>query len=347
MCIEDIAIYVFSGYGVRPGKLNQWQHQHHHNHHPTLFTIIIFREVAMVTIYCERHVCETFFTNIFNLFCFCPPLPPPPPQISLPRHRSHNTDMQAGQTPEEPAWECAACDPPKKDGQDSRGRRHPTTAESRRVLCPADCFEHFPHPAPLQPTSSSRKTHTMLHDNPHPAPQPHTQLQDDPHHAPGWPTPFSMTTPHPAPGWPTPCSMTTHTQLHNPTPSSRMTHTQLQDGPHHAPWQPTPSSRMTHTMLHDDPHPAPGWPTPCSMTTHTQLHDNPHPAPQPHTQLHDNPHPAPQPHTQLHDNPHPAPQPHTQLHDSPHPGPLPLQLRHALDELCTCLCVNPVCTFCK
>ena len=152
-----------------------------------------------------KHFSQTYLTCSASV-----PASHPPSDLSPP-HRSHNTDMQAGQTPEEPAWECTACNPTKKDRQDSRGRRHPTTAESQRVLCPADCFEHFPQPAPLQPTPSSTTT----------------------------------------------------------------------------------------------PQPAPLQPTPSFTTTHTQLHYN------------------------------------------PHPSPLPLQLRHALDEVCTCLCVNPVCTFCK
>ena len=109
--------------------------------------------------------------------------------------------------------DCIACDPPKK-GQGfkrtgtsyyaegwitlpaalprktdrvSRGRGHPTTAESWRALCPADQLGALPtHKLHDNPTPSTMMTHIQLHDNPHPAP---------------W--------------WPTSSSPTTHTQLHN------------------------------------------------------------------------------------------------------------------------------------
>ena len=153
--------------------------------------------------------CWTFFIDIQRVRFSAPsaclsPFPSACHSPILPQEISQDWYLKQGRHKRGPVGDCIACDHPKKDrvsrgrahpttaeswialpatlprriDRVSRGREHPTTAESWGALCPADFFEHFPHPAPGWPTPSTMMTHTQLHE-PHPAPQP---------------TPYSMVT---------------------------------------------------------------------------------------------------------------------------------------------------------
>ena len=138
----------------------------------------------MVTIYCERHLCETFFTDIFNLFCFCPRLAPPsdlspPTQISQHWYASRADTRRTSLR-----MHCLWPSQERRTGF----KRTQTSYYCRESEGFVSCRLFW-----ALPTSSSTTSHI--------------QLQEDPHHAPWQPTPSSTKAPrqpHLAPLQPTP-----------------------------------------------------------------------------------------------------------------------------------------------
>ena len=138
----------------------------------------------------------------------------------------------------------------------SRGRGHPTTAESWIALPVTLPRKDMVSRGRGHPAAQRVGLHCLQ-----PSQERRTGFQEDLGH------------PTTAESWRALCPA--DSLEHFPHPAPWQPHTQHHDDPHQAPQQPTPSTMMTHIQLHDNPHPAPWWPTSSSTTTHTQLHNSP------------------------------------------------------------------------